>query len=48
MKDEFYSIVFRKKRYRTLEELQIDVNICIKKYNELRPHIRGNIVMGKP
>lgn len=38
MKHEFYDIAFRKKIYRTVEELQVDVNQWLKKYNELRPH----------
>lgn len=38
MKQEFYDIAFRKKIYRTLEELQVDVDHWIAKYNEQRPH----------
>jgi transposase InsO family protein len=38
MKQEFYDIAFRKKIYTSLEELQIDVDQWIMKYNELRPH----------
>ena len=38
MKHEFYDIVFRKKIYRTLEDLQSDVDMWLKHYNELRPH----------
>ena len=38
IKEEFYSITFRKKIYRTLEELQIDLDLWMRKYNEFRPH----------
>lgn len=38
MKHEFYDITFRKKIYRSLEELQVDVDNWINKYNEQRPH----------
>lgn len=38
MKQEFYDIAFRKKIYTSLEELQIDVDHWIAKYNEQRPH----------
>lgn len=46
MKDEFYSIAFRKKLYRSLEELQTDVNEWLRKYNEFRPH-SGKYCYGK-
>lgn len=36
--NEFYQIAFRKKVYRTLEELQKDLDLWIKHYNEERPH----------
>lgn len=38
MKNEFYDIAFRKKIYTSLEELQLDVDQWIDKYNEQRPH----------
>ena len=38
MKNEFYDITFRKKIYRTLDELQLDVDYWISQYNEQRPH----------
>lgn len=38
MKQEFYDIAFRKKIYSSIEELQIDVDHWISKYNETRPH----------
>jgi transposase InsO family protein len=46
MKDEFYSIAFRKKIYNSLEELQVDVNEWLRKYNEFRPH-SGRYCYGK-
>lgn len=46
MKDEFYSIAFRKKIYNSLEELQTDVNAWLDKYNTLRPH-SGRYCYGK-
>ena len=38
MKNEFYDIAFRKKIYRSLEELQTDVDHWLAQYNEQRPH----------
>ncbi len=38
MKQECYDIMFRKKLYRTLEEVQTDVNEWLRQYNETRPH----------
>ncbi len=38
MKDEFYSVAFRKKIYNSIEELQVDVNEWLRNYNEFRPH----------
>jgi transposase InsO family protein len=46
MKNEFYDVVFRKKLYRTLEELQTDVNEWLQKYNQFRPH-SGKYCYGK-
>jgi len=46
IKDEFYSIAFRKKIYRSIEELQRDVDDWIKYYNEERPHT-GRYCYGK-
>ena len=40
------SITFRKKIYRTLDELQLDVDYWISQYNEQRPH-RGKHCYGK-
>ena len=36
--NEFYRVAFRKKIYHTLEELQADLDACMKEYNEVRPH----------
>jgi transposase InsO family protein len=46
MKQEFYDIAFRKKIYSSVEELQIDVDHWISKYNETRPH-SGKYCYGK-
>lgn len=46
MKDEFYAIAFRKKIYRTLEDLQADVDEWIVWYNEQRTH-SGKYCYGK-
>jgi transposase InsO family protein len=43
---EFYQVAFRKKIYRTLEELQADLDLWIKQYNEERPH-SGKYCFGK-
>jgi hypothetical protein len=46
MQDEFYSIAFRKKLYRTLEQLQTDLEAWLVEYNENRPH-SGKYCFGK-
>lgn len=46
MQDECYSLLFRKKLYHTLEELQVDVDQWLRKYNEERPH-SGRYCYGK-
>jgi len=38
MQNEFYAVAFRKKIYQNIEELQADVDLWIKHYNEERPH----------
>jgi transposase InsO family protein len=38
MKQEFYDIAFRKKIYRSVEELQGDVDEWVRYYNRERPH----------
>jgi transposase InsO family protein len=46
MQDEFYSVAFRKKLYRNLDELQTDADEWINQYNETRPH-SGKYCFGK-
>lgn len=46
MKEEFYDSAFRKKIYTSLEELQKDVDLWLKYYNEERPH-SGKFCYGK-
>ena len=46
MLNEFYRIAFRKKVYRSIEELQADLDAWIKDYNEARPH-QGGWCFGK-
>jgi len=38
IKDEFYSIAFRRKIYLNLEELQKDLDLWLYKYNNQRTH----------
>ena len=38
MKQEFYDIAFRRKIYNSVEELQIDVDLWMNKYNNQRTH----------
>jgi len=38
MIDEFYSIAFRKKVYDSIDELQLDLDKWLEKYNKNRPH----------
>jgi transposase InsO family protein len=46
LKEEFYEIAFRKKIYNTIEELQIDLDEYLRKYNNDRPH-SGKFCYGK-
>ena len=46
MQDEFYSLAFRKRWYSALEELQSDVDLWLREYNEERPH-SGKFCFGK-
>jgi len=46
IKDEFYDIAFRKKIYRSLDELQTDLDEWLVRYNETRPH-SGKYCYGK-
>ena len=44
--NEFYRVAFRKKIYRTLEEVQADLDAWLQEYNERRPH-QGRWCYGK-
>src|SRR5260370_25427715 len=44
--NEFYRVAFRKKVYRSIDELQADLDARIKEYNEARPH-QGRWCFGK-
>jgi len=44
--NEFYRVAFRKKVYRTLDELQDDLDNWVEDYNEKRPH-SGKYCFGK-
>jgi transposase InsO family protein len=44
--NEFYRIAFRKKLYRSIEELQSDLDVWLREYNENRPH-QGRWCFGK-
>lgn len=44
--EEFYQIAFRKKIYKSLEELQYDLDVWIESYNKERPH-SGRYCYGK-
>lgn len=46
IQEEFYSVAFRKKLYRTLEELQADLDAWLREYNEQREH-SGKYCYGK-
>jgi transposase InsO family protein len=44
--NEFYSVAFRKKIYKSIEELQIDLDLWLEEYNKERPHT-GKYCYGK-
>ena len=44
--NEFYRVAFRKKVYRAIDELQADLDMWIREYNEQRPH-QGRWCFGK-
>ena len=44
--NEFYRVAFRKKLYRTIDELQVDLDLWVRDYNEQRPH-QGRWCFGK-
>ena len=46
MLDEHYWVAFRKKIYRSIEELQRDLDAWLVEYNERRPH-QGRWCFGK-
>lgn len=46
VQEEFYSVAFRKKLYRTLDELQADLDEWLREYNERREH-SGKYCYGK-
>ena len=45
--DEMYRVAFRKKVYRTLQELQYDLDVWVKQYNEERTHSGKYCATGK-
>jgi len=45
-KDEFYSVAFRRKVYRDVEEIQLDLNVWLCHYNNERTH-SGKYCYGK-
>jgi hypothetical protein len=46
MLDEFYRIAFRKKLYETIEDLQTDLDLWMREFNEVGPH-QGKWCFGK-
>jgi hypothetical protein len=46
MLDEFYRIAFRKKLYATIDDLQVDLDLWMREFNEARPH-QGKWCFGK-
>ncbi len=44
--NEFYRVAFRKKVYRSIDELQTDLDLWVRDYNEQRPH-QGRWCFGK-
>jgi transposase InsO family protein len=44
--NEFYRVAFRKKIYRTINELQADLDLWVQHYNTERPH-QGRWCFGK-
>jgi Integrase core domain len=44
--NEFYRVAFRKRVYRSIDELQADLDVWIREYNEQRPH-QGRWCFGK-
>ncbi len=46
MLDEFYRVAFRKKIYVTVDDLQADLDLWMREFNEARPH-QGKWCFGK-
>lgn len=46
MLDEFCRVVFRKKIYLSIDELQVDLDAWMTEYNEIRSH-QGRYCFGK-
>jgi transposase InsO family protein len=46
IQDEFYSVAFRKKLYRTVEEVQVDLDVFLEYYNEERTN-QGRYCQGR-
>ena len=46
LQDECYNLLFRKKLYYSLDELQVDLDAWLEKYNRERPHL-GRYCYGK-
>src|SRR6516162_128576 len=46
MLDEFYRIAFRKKIYATIDDLQADLDLWMREFNQARPH-QGKWCFGK-
>ena len=44
--NEFYRVAFRKKVYRSIDELQTDLDLWVRDFNEQRPH-QGRWCFGK-
>ena len=44
--NEFYRVGFRKKVYRSIDELQTDLDLWVREYHEVRPH-QGRWCFGK-
>ena len=44
--NEFYRVAFRKKVYRSIDDLQADLDLWVREYNEARPH-QGRWCFGK-
>jgi hypothetical protein len=43
--NEFYRVAFRKKVYRSIDELQADLDLCIREYNEQKATSRTLVLL---